>query len=308
MLKTVFCKLLYEHGNLHSSVNNLRKELDEVQIAIDHDPLNFTLREEEVVYPNAFKDAVLDEERFLKKKEKVEWLKFEGSKVADAFISHFMKFLGMEGSTIHLPTEGLYRKHLHDNTTIDFGKHFVPQQKLSDEQAFRLQTSHPNTDQSASSPVKIEAPRELPKLQAKDTTIEKLKANIKYMNKTSTINSAPGMYKLDPVTLPPNDKNKTHIYYLKHTMERAAILREIVEQAISLNPLNTASYSACKYVKLIQELLGYVRDTCLDIHKPSEKLVVVTPINKKKIVRFAELVISSSTSQKQLGSSQTQEK
>nr|GFB20866.1 hypothetical protein [Tanacetum cinerariifolium] len=45
----------------------------------------------------------------------------------------------------------------------DFGKRFIPQQELSDEQAFRLQTSHPNTDQSASSPVKIEAPRELPK-------------------------------------------------------------------------------------------------------------------------------------------------
>ncbi|GJV30263.1 retrovirus-related pol polyprotein from transposon TNT 1-94 [Tanacetum coccineum] len=28
----------------------------------------------------------------------------------------------------------------------DFGKRFVPQQELSDEQAFRLQTSHPNTD------------------------------------------------------------------------------------------------------------------------------------------------------------------
>ncbi|GJV77009.1 hypothetical protein Tco_1508593 [Tanacetum coccineum] len=140
-----------------------------------------------------------------------------------------------------------------------------PQQELSDEQA-----SHPNTDQSASSLVKIEAPRELPKmeaavqqdhegkaelikqhnmvekheynklsksysqldqhcislelamqlnqeifqknytsvnqseptfdqlfemnnlkakLQAKDTTIEKLKANIKRLNKTSTTNS-----------------------------------------------------------------------------------------------------------------------
>ncbi|GKG44429.1 hypothetical protein Tco_0485867, partial [Tanacetum coccineum] len=45
----------------------------------------------------------------------------------------------------------------------DFGKHFVPQQKLSDEQAFRLQTSHHTTDQSASSPVNIEAPQELPK-------------------------------------------------------------------------------------------------------------------------------------------------
>ncbi|GJR77290.1 retrovirus-related pol polyprotein from transposon TNT 1-94 [Tanacetum coccineum] len=44
----------------------------------------------------------------------------------------------------------------------DFGKGFVPQQELSDEQAFRLQTSHPNTNQSASSPVKIEAPWELP--------------------------------------------------------------------------------------------------------------------------------------------------
>ncbi|GJR15873.1 hypothetical protein Tco_0798525 [Tanacetum coccineum] len=46
----------------------------------------------------------------------------------------------------------------------DFGKRFVPQQELSDEQAFRLQTSHPNTDQSASSPVKTKAPRELPKI------------------------------------------------------------------------------------------------------------------------------------------------
>ncbi|GKF02407.1 hypothetical protein Tco_0029330 [Tanacetum coccineum] len=45
----------------------------------------------------------------------------------------------------------------------DFGKCFVPQQEMSDEQAFWLQTSHPNTDQSTLSPVKIEAPRELPK-------------------------------------------------------------------------------------------------------------------------------------------------
>ncbi|GJT53770.1 ribonuclease H-like domain-containing protein [Tanacetum coccineum] len=92
------------------------------------------------------------------------------------------------------------------------------------------------------------------------------------------------MYKLDLVTLAPKDKNnrETHIYYLKDIMEQDAILREIVEQAKSLNPLDSASYSACKYVKLIQELLGY---TCSDIHKPGKKLVVVTPINKKITVR-----------------------
>nr|GEZ77468.1 hypothetical protein [Tanacetum cinerariifolium] len=41
----------------------------------------------------------------------------------------------------------------------DFGKRFVPQKELFNEQAFWLQTSHPNTDQSASSPVKIKAPK-----------------------------------------------------------------------------------------------------------------------------------------------------
>nr|GEY24474.1 integrase, catalytic region, zinc finger, CCHC-type, peptidase aspartic, catalytic [Tanacetum cinerariifolium]GEY48528.1 integrase, catalytic region, zinc finger, CCHC-type, peptidase aspartic, catalytic [Tanacetum cinerariifolium] len=66
-------------------------------------------------------------------------------------------------------------------------------------------------------------------------------------------------------------------------MKQAVILREIVKQANSLNLLDSASYSTCKLVKLIQELLGYVIDTCLDIHKPSEKLVNVTPINKTMV-------------------------
>ncbi|GJW13130.1 hypothetical protein Tco_0017263 [Tanacetum coccineum] len=39
--------------------------------------------------------------------------------------------------------------------------------ELSAEKAFWLQSSHPNTDQSATSPIKIEAPRELPKKELK---------------------------------------------------------------------------------------------------------------------------------------------
>nr|GEY41692.1 hypothetical protein [Tanacetum cinerariifolium] len=53
-----------------------------------------------------------------------------------------------------------------------------------------------------------------------------------------------------------------------------------------------------KRVKLLEERqnmdLGYVRDTCLDIHKPSEKLVAIMPINKKKMVQFADTAASSS--------------
>ncbi|GJS44253.1 retrovirus-related pol polyprotein from transposon TNT 1-94 [Tanacetum coccineum] len=129
--------------------------------------------------------------------------------------------------------------------------------------------------------------------------LRKLKGNDIVDNAAQVSNDttiAPGMYKLDPVILAPRDKNnrESHIYYLKHTMEQAVILMEIVKQAKSLNPLDRASYTACKYVKLIQELLGYVRDTCPDIHTPSKKLVAVTPTNKKKIVRFTDPVASSS--------------
>ncbi|GJT18855.1 zf-CCHC domain-containing protein [Tanacetum coccineum] len=88
-------------------------------------------------------------------------------------------------------------------------------------------------------------------LQAKDITIEKLKANIKRLNKTSTTNNVKrdldGIETIN-IELEHRDKNnrETHIYYLKHIMEKADILREIVEQAKSLNPLDSTSYSACK--------------------------------------------------------------
>ncbi|GJU31430.1 hypothetical protein Tco_1175019 [Tanacetum coccineum] len=60
----------------------------------------------------------------------------------------------------------------------DFGKCFVPQQELFDEQAFRLQISRPNTDQSASLSVKIEAPRELSKVSMVNTILKKLKYHL----------------------------------------------------------------------------------------------------------------------------------
>nr|GEZ60458.1 integrase, catalytic region, zinc finger, CCHC-type, peptidase aspartic, catalytic [Tanacetum cinerariifolium] len=69
---------------------------------------------------------------------------------------------------------------------IDFGrnlgKYFVPQQELSAEQAFCLQTSNPNTDQYASSPVKIKAPKELPKVSLVNTSLKKLKYHLGQFN------------------------------------------------------------------------------------------------------------------------------
>ncbi|GJT86842.1 hypothetical protein Tco_1068559 [Tanacetum coccineum] len=60
----------------------------------------------------------------------------------------------------------------------DFGKRFVLQQELSAEQAFLLQTLNPNNEQSDTSPVKIEAPSELPKIILVNTSLKKLKYHL----------------------------------------------------------------------------------------------------------------------------------
>ncbi|GKA89495.1 retrovirus-related pol polyprotein from transposon TNT 1-94 [Tanacetum coccineum] len=75
---------------------------------------------------------------------------------------------------------------------------------------------------------------------------------------------------------------------LNQEIEQADILQGIVKQAKAKQPLDNALDFACKHAKRIQELLVYVRDTCLNANKPSEKLVVVTPINKVKKVRSSK--------------------
>ncbi|GJV00845.1 hypothetical protein Tco_1330115 [Tanacetum coccineum] len=56
-----------------------------------------------------------------------------------------------------------------------------------------------------------------------------------------------------------------------------------------------------------EELLVYASQTCPNSPKPSEKLVVVTPINKDKRVRFAEPVTSSNNIPKQIDSLKTKD-
>ncbi|GJR85817.1 hypothetical protein Tco_0209828 [Tanacetum coccineum] len=110
---------------------------------------------------------------------------------------------------------------------------------------------------------------------------------------------------LDPLA-PRLLKNRdVHIDYLKYTQDQANILWGIVKQAKAKQPLDNALDFACKHAKRIQELLVYVRDTCPNVYKPSEKLVAVTPMNKVKKVRYSEPLTSSSNIHKQVKSSKT---
>nr|GEV88810.1 hypothetical protein [Tanacetum cinerariifolium] len=74
-MKSLFYKLLYNHGNLHERVNKIRIELNEAQNVIDRDPSSSILHEDHAHYLFTIKEAQLNKERFLKQKSKVEWLK-----------------------------------------------------------------------------------------------------------------------------------------------------------------------------------------------------------------------------------------
>nr|XP_043611677.1 uncharacterized protein LOC122583323 [Erigeron canadensis] len=108
-LKKPLRKLLYDKGNLHRKVELCRKDLDEVQKLLDSDPFNSVIREDHATCLNAFNEALLDEERFLKQKAKVEWL-LDGDDVKNAFIAHYTQFLGQSAPVLRLNS-----LHLFDN-------------------------------------------------------------------------------------------------------------------------------------------------------------------------------------------------
>ncbi|GJV88068.1 hypothetical protein Tco_1532006 [Tanacetum coccineum] len=73
----------------------------------------------------------------------------------------------------------------------DFGKHFTPQQELLGEQAFWLRMSNPTSKPSDASPVKIEAPKELPKVSLVNESLKKLKFHLARFDNMVKIRTTP---------------------------------------------------------------------------------------------------------------------
>nr|GEW84375.1 hypothetical protein [Tanacetum cinerariifolium] len=109
-----------------------------------------------------------------------------------------------------------------------------------------------------------------------------------------------GMFKIAIEPLAPKlFKNKdVHIDYIQHSRKHVDVLREIVEDARALSPLDCNLDSACKYAQRIQEVLVYVHDPCPYLTTPMERLITVAPKNKDNKVRPADPVTSSKHSTK----------
>ncbi|GJX13299.1 hypothetical protein Tco_0205057 [Tanacetum coccineum] len=106
-------------------------------------------------------------------------------------------------------------------------------------------------------------------------TVEKqcLKAHIRRRLKVATRSSvktkvlAPGMYAIDVEPIPPRLKNNrnAHLTYINHLKESIETVREIVEEARVVKPLDKCNLLyACQYTKLYSaNWLEYVIGTCL---------------------------------------------
>ncbi|KAJ0035913.1 hypothetical protein Pint_25642 [Pistacia integerrima] len=98
-LKPCFRALNMKQGNLMHKVAMLRKEVENIQSALDLDPHNRDLREQETVFLGAFREELLDEERLLKQKSKIHWEierisldsneVVEGQDMAKAFVDYY---------------------------------------------------------------------------------------------------------------------------------------------------------------------------------------------------------------------------
>ncbi|GJR35663.1 hypothetical protein Tco_1211347 [Tanacetum coccineum] len=86
------------------------------------------------------------------------------------------------------PTMDLTLSH---RLSDDFGKHFTPQQELSAKQAFWLHMSNPTNKPSDASPVKIEAPKELPKVSLVNESLKKLKFHLARFDNVVKIRTTP---------------------------------------------------------------------------------------------------------------------
>ncbi|GJU56788.1 retrovirus-related pol polyprotein from transposon TNT 1-94 [Tanacetum coccineum] len=103
------------------------------------------------------------------------------------------------------------------------------------------------------------------------------------------------MLKIDvePITPKLLNNHTGHSSYIKHTQEEATVLRDLVEHVKSKYSLDQSLEYACRFAKLVQELLTLISKTCSSVNNTDGKIVVVTPKNKDKRVRFTEPVTSS---------------
>ncbi|GJT14569.1 retrovirus-related pol polyprotein from transposon TNT 1-94 [Tanacetum coccineum] len=116
-------------------------------------------------------------------------------------VPHSQTYLNdMENQSVHAmqdfeqtPAVDFTNNKIHSDSNIIM-KLFTPQQELSAEQAFWLRMSNPTSKPSDVSPVKIEAPKELPKASLVNESLKKLKFHLARFDNVVKIRTTPNAH------------------------------------------------------------------------------------------------------------------
>nr|GEW28049.1 retrovirus-related Pol polyprotein from transposon TNT 1-94 [Tanacetum cinerariifolium] len=101
---------------------------------------------------------------------------------------------------------------------------------------------------------------------------------------------ARGKYAIDVELIVPRLRNNmdAHLDYLRHLKESVETIRDIVEEAKVVRPLDRSIFSACRYTKHSQELLEYAIGTCPQDSQQRDKQLAHIPLIRKKQVTFTK--------------------
>nr|GEU97076.1 retrovirus-related Pol polyprotein from transposon TNT 1-94 [Tanacetum cinerariifolium] len=84
------------------------------------------------------------------------------------------------------------------------------------------------------------------------------------------------------------NNREAHLDYLKHLKESVETIRDIVEEAKVVRPLDRSIVFACRYTEHSQELLEYAIGTCPQDSHQRDKQLAHIPLIRKKQVTFAK--------------------
>nr|GFA20073.1 hypothetical protein [Tanacetum cinerariifolium] len=117
--------------------------------------------------------------------------------------------------------------------------------------------------------------------------------NLKTGVSKATVNplvSVRDKYAIDVEPIVPHLRNNRNAYldYLRHLKESVEMIRDIVEEAKVVRPLDRSIVSAFRYTKHSQELLEYAIDTCPQGSQPRAKQLAHIPLIRKKKVIIAQ--------------------
>nr|GEV95014.1 retrovirus-related Pol polyprotein from transposon TNT 1-94 [Tanacetum cinerariifolium] len=122
----------------------------------------------------------------------------------------------------------------------------------------------------------------------KDQILEKVNSVSKDQVKPKVL--ARGRHAIDVEPIVPHLRNNrdTHLDHLEHLKESVETIRDIVEEAKVVRPLDRSIVSACRYTKHSQELLEYAIGTCPQSSQQRDKQLANIPLIRKKQVTFAK--------------------